>query len=109
MTTTTTNDSWYRWCPRPTRRSCSRSFSSRGSRSRRDATFTEGGRKKKNEFASKGIKPPMQSSSSSSKKTKKTKETRLSDEEKEEKSINETKTNGWRIFDVHIDATEDSG
>ena len=51
----------------------------------------------------------MQSSSSSSKKTKKTKETRFSDEEKEEKSINETKTNGWRIFDVHIDASEDVG
>ena len=51
----------------------------------------------------------MQSSSSSSKKKKKTKETRFSDEEKEEKSINETKTNGWRIFDVHIDATEDVG
>jgi uncharacterized FAD-dependent dehydrogenase len=107
--TTTTNDSWYRWCPRPTRRSCFRSFSLRSSRSRRNATFTEGGRKKKNEFASKGIKPPMQSSSSSSKKTKKTKETRFSDEEKEEKSINETKTNGWRIFDVHIDASEDVG
>ena len=51
----------------------------------------------------------MQSSSSPTggerRKKKKTKET----DEEEEKSINKTKTNGWRIFDVHIDATEDVG
>ena len=51
----------------------------------------------------------MQSSSSPTggerRKKKKTKET----DEEEETSINKTKTNGWRIFDVHIDATEDVG
>ena len=104
----TTTNSCYRWCPRPTRRSRFRSFSLHSSRSRHNATFTEGEKKKKNEFAS-GIKPPVQSSSSSTggerRKKKKTKET----DEEEEKSINKTKTNGWQIFDVHIDATEDSG
>lgn len=105
----TTTNSWYRWCPRPTRCSRFRSFSLNSSRSRNNATFTfEGKKKKKNAFAP-GIKPPTQSSSSSTggeRRKKKTKETRFSDEE-DVKSTNES--NGWRIFDVHIDATEDSG
>jgi len=105
----TTTNSWYRWCPRLTRCSRFRSFSLHSSRSRNNATFTfEGKKKKKNAFAP-GIKPPTQSSSSSTggeRRKKKTKETRFSDEE-DVKSTNES--NGWRIFDVHIDATEDSG
>ncbi len=114
--TTTTNYSRYSyssrgWCrPRCSRRSFS--FTSRSSSSGANKNTTTTERKKK--FAASGGKPPTPSCSSSStergerrKKTKKTKETRFSDEE-DVKNTNKT-TNGWRIFDVHIDAREDVG